>query len=79
MDQITLADGTVVLNTYVTPRNGMLFIYVQEGMTMLEVCTLMSDPAKTARITYNGSVYEGYTDLFILQKTGSQIGCGLSK
>jgi len=75
---VTLADGTVIPDAYVSKSAGSLFIYAT-GATMLWLCEVLSDREKTSFITAGGIEYEGYTDLFILQKSESVIGCGLAR
>lgn len=79
MDTIILADGTEIENAYLIHGNGRVFFYIEEGATMESACHLMSDSEKTSEITYNGETFIGFTDLFILQKTGNQISGGLAK
>ena len=82
MDTIVLKDGTEIENAYVIPGNGRLWFYVSNGMTMAEVFALFNDPIKTDRIINAKNVEEvfnGYTDMFILQKNNGTISGGLMR
>lgn len=77
-ETIRMADGTEVPGAYAVSGSGRLYVYIQ-GRTMMEVCALLSDEEKTREITYRGMVWEGYTELTVLQKTATQIGAGLAR
>ena len=82
METITMKDGTEIQGGYVIPGNGRLWFYVNNGMTMAEVFALFNNPEKTDRISCSRNteeVFEGYTDLFTVQKTGSMISGGLAR
>ena len=77
METITLNDGTVVNNAVTIGAIPGLWIHIQNGLTLAEAFSLFSDPEKTAVITSDksepnrpreGTVYEGYTDLFMLKR-----------
>lgn len=75
---VVFADGTAVNGAYISRGNGNIFIYMPD-MTMLEACELLTNPNSTSTIAYGTETYEGYTDLFILQKGTNQIGAGLAR
>lgn len=79
METIRLADGTEIENAWIVQAGSRVFFYIENGSSMTEVCSLMGNPKNTARLESGRNVLEGYTDLFILQKTGNQIGGGLAK
>lgn len=79
MNTIRLADGTEIENAWIVQAGSRVFFYIENGSSMADVCTLMGNPEKTSCLESGGKVLKGYTDLFILQKTGNQIGGGLAK
>ena len=77
METITLNDGTVINDAVTIGAIPGLWVHIQNGLTLAEAFTLFSDPEKTSVITSDksepnkpneGTVYEGYTDLFMLKR-----------
>ena len=77
METITLNDGTIVNDAVTIGAIPGLWIHIQKGLTLSEAFKLFSAPKKTAKITSDksepnkpgeGTVYEGYTDLFMLKR-----------
>lgn len=65
METLTLNDGTVLENSYAVETMNNLFLYIRNGMTMMQVFMLMFDPNKISMIKYTaGTVvteFGGYT------------------
>ena len=65
METLTLNDGTVLNNSYAVETLDNLFLYVRNGMTMMQVFMLMMDTNKIEQITYTAGTavaeYSGYT------------------
>lgn len=84
METLTLNDGTVLEQSYSAETLDNLFLYIKNGMTMMQVFMLMSDPNKTSRITYTAGqtiiVYSGYTMVQgITQEYGGMISVVLRR
>lgn len=52
MQQLEMNDGTILENSYSAETMDSLFLYVRNGMTMMQVFVLMSDPRATEHIIY---------------------------
>ena len=83
-DKITLNNGTVIENVHTSVTGPALFLYVRHPqMTMPELFDLFYNPQNTISISAveNGEeqVYEGYTDLYFMNKDERQICFGLMK
>lgn len=79
MRTITLNDGTVVDGTILDNNDGVkIFVYLT-GKTLAEGYMLMSDNAKTERMTFHeydiDTVFEGYTEIVAINTT--TISCNL--
>lgn len=85
MDQILIMnDGTRMYPAYAILASGVLYVYIENGMTLDDVYQLLTDPEKTAVITSNEfgieKTYEGYTDLFCIRREDSgQVNAGLKR
>ena len=84
MQKITLNDETELENSYAAETLDNLFLYIGNGMTMLQVLMLMADPSKTEEITYTAGedtvVYSGYTTVQgITQEHGGMISVVLRR
>lgn len=84
MQIVTLNDGTELENSYAAETLDNLFLYISNGMSMLQVLMLMADPSKTEEITYtageNTTVYSGYTVVQgITQEHGGMISVVLRR
>jgi len=70
MYQIRLSDGAVLPVRFCAARDGVLTIDVVTDMGFMDVANLLSDPEKTAQITFlygdMADLHEGYTHLFII-------------
>lgn len=85
MEQILiLNDHTVLEPAHAILGGGVLWVYIDGGMTMAEAFGLLSDPEKTCRIEakeYGAeTLYEGYADLFcITREDDGRINAGLKR
>lgn len=84
MATITLNDGTVIENNNLSVITDVLFVYVRHPeLTMEELFLLFCDESKTVKITAEDDekteVYNGYTDLYFMNKDERQICFGLRK
>lgn len=52
MQQLELNDGTILENSYSAESMDNLFLYIRNGMNMMQVFMLLTDPQKTERIVY---------------------------
>jgi hypothetical protein len=77
METLTLNDGTVVHDAVTIGALPGLWVHITKGYTLPEAYTLFSNPEITAVITSDksdprkpdeGTVYEGYTDLYMLKR-----------
>jgi hypothetical protein len=84
METLTLNDGTVFDPAHAIEVNGILYVYLDNGITLAEAFELLADPEKTSVITGNAygniTTYEGYTDLFCIRREDDgQVNAGLKK
>jgi len=84
MATITLNDGTVIENNNLSVITDVLFVYVRHPkLSMEELFLLFCDESKTVKITAEDDekteVYNGYTDLYFMNKDERQICFGLKK
>ena len=84
MEKLTLNDGTELLDSYAVETLDNLFLYIRNGMNMMQVFMLMADPNKTSLIKYTAgdSVTEfgGYTMVQgITQEHGGMISVVLRR
>lgn len=84
MGTITLNDGTVLESSYAAETMDCLFLYIRNGMTMMQVFMLMFDVNKISEITYTAGeatvVYSGYTLVSgITQEHGGMISVVLRR
>ena len=67
MQTLILSDGTRLENSYAALTVEKLFLYIQNGMNMIQVFQLVSDPEKLDNIIYasgdHQEVYGGFTVL----------------
>ena len=77
METITLNDGTVINDAVTIGAVPGLWIHIPNGFTIAKAYKLFSVKNKTSVITSDksepsrpreGTVYEGYTDLFMLKR-----------
>ena len=65
METLTLNDGTVLNNSYAAETMDNLFLYIRNGMTMMQVFILIMDTSKIETIKYTAGdatvEYGGYT------------------
>lgn len=66
MQKLILNDGTELNNSYAAETTENLFLYISNGMNMMQVMMLMMDPQKINRIVYqsgenNQTEYDDYT------------------
>ena len=72
MQSLTLNDGTVLDNSYAAITTDRLFLYINNGMNIIQIVMLLCDPEKTWRIVYssgdgNSVEYSGFTVLVSVQ------------
>ena len=84
METLTLNDGTVLENSYAVETMNNLFLYIRNGMTMMQVFMLMFDQSKISMIKYTaGTVvteFGGYTMVQgITQEHGGMISVVLRR
>lgn len=84
METLTLNDGTVLQNSYATETMDNLFLYIRNGMTMMQVFMLMADVNKISEITYTAGqtivLYSGYNMVQgITQEHGGMISVVLRR
>ena len=79
--KLTFKDGTV-FNGRASESAYGIYLYI-EGQTVNEVVSILSDSEKTSRIEYECNsaviVYEGYTEIFSIGKTGEAVSAILQK
>ena len=77
METITLNDGTVISNVDSIEAIVGLWLHIHSGVNFSGAYQLFSDPMRTAVITSDrttpakpddNTVYEGYTDLYMLKR-----------
>ena len=65
MQQLILNDGTVLKDSYAAETVDYLFLYIHNGMDMMQIMMLMMDQQKINRIVYaagdNRTEYNDYT------------------
>ena len=84
MEKLILNDGTELENSYATETLDNLFLYIRNGMTMMQVFMLMADTSKISEIKYRAGetimVYSGYTMVQgITQEHGGMINVVLRR
>lgn len=84
MEKLTLNDGTELLDSYAVETLDNLFLYIRNGMTMMQVFMLMADPNKIRMIRYTAGTteigYGGYTMVQgITQEHGGMISVVLRR
>ena len=84
MQKLILNDGTELNNSYAAESIDYLFLYIDNGMTMLQVMMLMMDQNKISRIVYaagdNETQYNDYTTVSsITAEYGGMISVSLRK
>ena len=85
MDQLLiLNDGTRLFPAHAIVAGGVLWVYLDGGLTLAEAFEVLNDQEKTCRITADEygtvTVYEGYTDLFCIRKEDNgQVNAGLKR
>lgn len=76
-EYITMADGTVYENASILPLSEGRIITYWRGRTFDDVYTVLKSPENNARITAveygSETVYEGYTELYALQKENGMV------
>lgn len=83
-ETIRLADGTEISHAQTIESLQGLWIHIREGLTLAEGYAAFSDAEKTRRMesdkTEPATVYEGYTDLFMIKREeDGKIMIGLKK
>ena len=67
METLTLNDGTVLQNSYAVETMDNLFLYIRNGMNIIQVFPLVTDQDKISEIRYEAAetavIYGGYTVL----------------
>lgn len=85
MQQLILNDGTVLENSYAAETTDYLFLYINNGMNMMQVMLQMTDPQKISRIVYqagesNQTEYNDYTTVSsITAERGGMISVSLRR
>ena len=84
MQQLILNDGTVLEESYAAETVDYLFLYIRNGMTMMQVMMLMMDQNKICRIVYtagsNQTEYDDYTTVTaITAEYGGMISVSLRR
>ena len=68
MQQLELNDGTVLEDSYAAETTDYLFLYINNGMTMMQIMMLMVNPDNIRRIVYsageNMTEYTDYTTVY---------------
>lgn len=83
-EYITMADGTVVLNSYVVPiDNERINIFVKGGHTFQEILLVFGNAEKTSEMHSNQygdkQTWTGYTEIVLMQIDGDYTIVGLRK
>ena len=81
---LTLNDGTELTPAHAVAVNGILWVYLDNGITLADAFALLNDPEKTAVIRMNEygqeSEFDGYTDLFCIRREDDgQVNAGIRK
>lgn len=68
MQKLILNDGTELENSWAAETTDSLFLYIRNGMNMMQIMQLMFDQQKISRIVYeagesNQTEYNDYTRL----------------
>ncbi len=84
MQKLILNDGTELENSYAAETIDYLFLYIGNGMSMMQVMLMMVDPNKIRRIVYsageNMTEYNDYTNVYgITIEHGGMINVSLRK
>ena len=84
MRKLTLNDGTELTPAHAYPVSGILWVYLDNGITLAEAFELLIDPEKTAVIHQNDfgveSDFEGFTELCTIRREDNgQVNAGLKK
>ena len=85
MEQFLILNDHTILNpAHAILAGGVLWVYIEGGMTLAEAFEQLSDPEKTCRIEAKEfgteTLYEGYTDLFcITREDDGRINAGLKR
>lgn len=84
MQKLILNDGTELEDSYAAETIDYLFLYINNGMSMLQIMMLMADPEKIVRIIYaagdNETQYTDYTTVSsITAEHGGMISVSLRK
>ena len=66
MQKLILNDGTELENSWAAETVDALFLYIRNGMNMMQIMMLMMEPQKISRIVYesgetNQTEYNDYT------------------
>ena len=82
-ETIQLANGTLIENSHCLETGGTLFVYITGSDDMARYFNLFVDPDNTAVIHANRygdeTDYEGYTDLYSINKEYGNINLALKK
>ena len=73
MKKLILNDGTELENSWAAETTDSLFLYIRNGMNMMQIMQLMFDQQKISRIVYeagesNQTEYNDYTRLMGITK-----------
>ena len=84
MQQLILNDGTVLEDSYAAETIDYLFLYINNGMSMLQIMILMANPERINRIIYaagdNETQYTDYTTVSsITAEHGGMISVSLRR
>lgn len=84
METLYLNDGTVLEPAHVILSDGILWVYIDNGISIADAFALLIDSEKTQKIVADEygitTVYEGYTELFCITKEiRGQVNAGLKK
>lgn len=84
MQKLILNDGTELNNSYAAETIDYLFLYINNGMSMLQIMMLMANPEKICRIIYaagdNETQYTDYTTVSsITAEHGGMISVSLRR
>ncbi len=84
MQKLILNDGTELNNSYAAETIDYLFLYINNGMSMLQIMMLMANPEKIGRIIYaagnNETQYTDYTTVSsITAEHGGMISVSLRR
>lgn len=85
MQKLILNDGTELENSYAAETVDFLFLYISNGMNMMQIMMLMMDQSKISRIIYesgeaNQTEYNDYTTVTSINaEYGGMISVSLRK